>query len=199
MRSFAGTAYPGAMENFRLRVFRTVAARLNFRMAAEELLLTQPAVTQQVKALEVEMDTPLFDRSGGRVSLTPAGEALLPYAEDMARLAAKARTAVAAAIGTTAGTLALGASQTIGQYLLPRLIAGFLRTHPQVEISVIGGSTQTVLDALRARKIAVALIEGPALGQDVNVTPFMEDHMVCVVAAGHEWADSEILPQVSRR
>ena len=68
------------MENFRLRVFRAVAHRLNFRMAAEELLLTQSAVTQQIKALESELDVPLFDRAGGRVSLTPAGIALLPFA-----------------------------------------------------------------------------------------------------------------------
>jgi DNA-binding transcriptional LysR family regulator len=115
------------MENFRLRVFRAVARHLNFRIAAEELLLTQSAVTQQIKALESEMDVPLFDRAGGRVSLTPAGAALLPFADRLAALAEEAREAVAAATGASAGRLALGASQTIGQYLLPKLIAGFLR------------------------------------------------------------------------
>src|ERR1700722_8104227 len=180
------------MENFRLRVFRAVAQHLNFRIAAEELLLTQSAVTQQIKALESEMDVPLFDRAGGRVSLTPAGAALLPFADRLAALAAEAREAVAAANGASAGRLALGASQTIGQYLLPRLIAGFLQENPNVQISVMGGNTQTILEALVEHKVQLCLIEGPAMRRDVQVEPFMQDHMVCVVPAGHEWADEEI-------
>ena len=180
------------MENFRLRVFRAVAHRLNFRMAAEELLLTQSAVTQQIKALESELDVPLFDRAGGRVSLTPAGVALLPFAERLAALSEEAREAVAATAGGSAGRLALGASQTIGQYLLPKLIAGYLQENPKVEISVLGGNTQTILEALVEHKVQLCLIEGPAMRRDVQVEPFMQDHMVCVVPAGHEWADEEI-------
>jgi LysR family transcriptional regulator, transcriptional activator of the cysJI operon len=180
------------MENFRLRVFRAVAHHLNFRMAAEELLLTQPAVTQQIKALEAELDTPLFDRSGGRIALTPAGRALLPFAEQLKSLADEARNAVAAATGTLAGALSIGASQTIGQYLLPRLLAGFLAENPRVELSVTGGNTQTVLEHLRSGKLQIGLIEGPALGHDLHVTPFMQDHLVCIVPTGHEWADQHI-------
>ncbi len=180
------------MENFRLRVFRAVARHLNFRMAAEELLLTQPAVTQQIKALEAELSVALFDRAGGHVALTAAGEALLPYAERLASLAGEAREAVVAATGTTAGSLEVGASQTIGQYLLPRLIAGFRREFPLVEVSAVGGNTQAVLEALAEHRVQVGLIEGPALRRDVRVEDFMEDHMVCVVPAGHEWADEEV-------
>lgn len=180
------------MENFRLRVFRGVAQHLNFRVASEELLLTQPAVTQQIKALESELGTPLFDRSGGRVALTPAGLALVPYAEQLRRLSQEAREAVAAAVGTTAGELAIGASQTIGQYLLPRLLAAFLAESPRVQLSVSGGNTQTVLEDLRARRIQVAMIEGPVFGHDVRVQPFMEDHLVCVVATDNEFADRPV-------
>lgn len=180
------------MENLRLRIFRAVAHSLNFRVAAETLLLTQPAVSQQIKALEAELSAPLFDRSGGRVSLTSAGQALLPFAERLRALSDEAREAVAAASGTTAGELSIGASQTIGQYILPNLVAGFLRENARVEISIIGGNTQSVLEELRARRVHIGLIEGPALGQDVQVRPFMEDHMVCVVPAEHEWADQEI-------
>ena len=180
------------MENFRLRVFRAVAQHLNFRVAAEELLLTQPAVTQQIKALESEVGTPLFDRSGGRVALTPAGIALVPYAEQLRRLSQEAREAIAAAVGTTAGELAIGASQTIGQYLLPRLLAAFVAENPRVKLSVSGGNTQTVLEDLRARRIQVAMIEGPVLGHDVLVRPFMEDHLVCVVAADNDFADRAV-------
>jgi DNA-binding transcriptional LysR family regulator len=180
------------MENFRLRVFRAVAAHLNFRIAAEELLLTQPAVTSQIKALEAELGAALFSRTGGRVSLTPAGLALLPFAERLRALAAEARHAVAEAAGTRSGALALGASQTIGQYLLPRLIAGFLETAPETTLNLFSGNTQQVLEELRARRIDLALIEGPALGTDLRVTPFMQDHLVCLVPPDHPWADREI-------
>ncbi len=180
------------MENFRLKVFRTVARRLNFRVAAEELLLTQPAVTQQVKALEAELDVALFDRAGGRIALTAAGAALLPYAEKLAELSAEAVQAVAATTSRNAGGLTVAASQTIGQYLLPRLIASFLAENPRVEIAVVSGNTQGVLEALMEHRAQVGLIEGPAMRQDVRVDPFMEDHMVCVVPAGHEWADEDV-------
>ena len=187
------------MENFRLRVFRAVAGHLNFRIAAEELLLTQSAVTQQIKALEAELETPLFDRTGGRVALTAAGAALLPLAERLAVMAAEAREAVAAATGVHAGRLAVGASQTIGQYLLPRLIAGFVKENPKVQITVVGGNTQTILEALVDHRVQLCLIEGPAMRRDVKIQPFMEDHMVCVVPAGHAWAGEDIdLAQLER-
>ena len=180
------------MENYRLRVFRAAARHLNFRMAAEDLLLTQPAVTQQIKALEAELDVAVFDRTGRKIALTPAGAALLPFAERIADLTNETREAVAAVSSGHAGTLTLGASQTIGQYLLPRLIAGFLAENPKVDVSVLGGNTQTVLEALAERRVSLALIEGPALRQDVRIEPFMEDHMICVVPAAHEWADEEV-------
>jgi len=184
------------MENFRLKVFRTVARHRNFRIAAEDLLLTQPAVTQQIKALESELDTALFDRSGGKITLTPAGLALLPFVERLAALADEARQAVAATSGRKAGKLTLAASQTIGQYLLPKLIAAFLADNPRVEVHVISGNTQAVLEAVLDHKTTaradLGLIEGPAMRQDVHLTPFMQDHMVCIVPAGHEWANEDV-------
>ena len=76
--------------------------------------------------------------------------------------------------------------------MLPKLIAGYLQQNPKVEISVLGGNPQTILEALVEHKVQLCLIEGPAMRRDVQVEPFMQDHMVCVVPAGHEWADEEI-------
>src|SRR5580698_867738 len=180
------------MENFRLKVFRVVAAHLNFSRAAEELLLTQPAVTQQIKALEDEYGVSLFDRSGGRIVLTPGGQALLPYALRLKELSDEANAAVVNAAGVQGGQLALGASQTIGQYLLPNLVAGFLREHPRVSVTATSGNTDEILEALVGHRIQLALIEGPALRKDIHIQPFMEDQMVLVVPASHEWADHEI-------
>jgi DNA-binding transcriptional LysR family regulator len=180
------------MENFRLRVFRVVARHLNFSRAAEELLLTQPAVTQQIKALEDEYGVPLFDRSGGRITLTPAGKCLLPYANKLKEISDEAYEIVTSVAGDHAGKLALGASQTIGQYLLPNLVARFLRDHPRVAVTALSGNTDAILEALADRRIQLAMIEGPGLRKDLHIEPFMEDQMVLVVPASHEWADHEI-------
>jgi DNA-binding transcriptional LysR family regulator len=180
------------MENFRLKVFRAVARHLNFSRAAEELLLTQPAVTQQIKVLEDEYGVPLFDRSGGRIALTAAGKSLLPYAEKLKEIADEAYEAVSGTVGSHAGKLALGASQTIGQYLLPNLVAAFLRENPRIAVTAVSGNTDEMLEALAARRIQLAMVEGPGLRKDLRIEPFMEDQMVLVVAASHEWADHEI-------
>ena len=180
------------IENFRIRVFRAVAQHLNFSRAAEELLLTQPAITQQIKALEGEFGVPLFDRGGGHIALTAGGKALLPFAERVKELSDEAFTAVAEAFGQHAGELALGASQTIGQYLLPTFVAGFQRANPKVKVTARSGNTDQMLEALLAREIQLALIEGPEQRKDLHIEPFMEDHMVLVVPSTHGWADQDI-------
>lgn len=182
------------IENFRIRVFRSVARHLNFSRAAEELLLTQPAVTQQIKALEEELGVALFDRGGGRITLTAGGRALLPFAESMRTLGEEAAVAIAEAQGERAGELSLGASQTIAQYLLPHLIAGFLKEQPKVRTTACSGNSDAVLQRLLTREIGMALIEAPEQRRDIHIEPFMEDHMVLVVPAGHPHAGSEMQP-----
>ena len=180
------------MENFRLKVFRAVSRHLNFSRAAEELLLSQPAVTQQIKALEDEYGVPLFDRAGGRITLTAAGKSLVPYAHKLKALSDEAYEAVTSAAGERGGNLALGASQTIAQYLLPTLVAAFLRENPRVALTAVSGNTDQMLEALAAHRIQLALIEGPGLRKDFHIEPFMQDQMVLVVPASHEWASQEI-------
>src|ERR1700749_707073 len=106
------------MENFRLRVFRTVADEASFRRAAARLHLSQPAVRQQIHALEQELSTTLFDRGKGRIRLTEAGVVLLRYARKGARLAEEARAALESLRGETSGRLRICASVTIPQDIL---------------------------------------------------------------------------------
>lgn len=181
------------MENFRLKVFRTVAGSLNFRKASEELFITQPAVTQQIKALEEELGVSLFDRSGGKVSLTESGTVLAGYAARLKTLSDEAAQAVAEVSGTGIDELRVGASQTIGQYLLPNLLAGFRKEFPRVALSGMSGNTDHILLALTENRIDLALVEGPAPRSGVKAEPFMEDHMVLVVPPDHEWAGQEII------
>ena len=187
------------IETFRIRVLRTVARKLNFSRAADELFLTQPAITQQVKALEEEIGTPLFDRSGGRITLTRAGKALLPLAEKMKQISDQAFAAVAAASGDQAGELQIGASQTIAQYLLPTFVAGFTKANPRVRITARTGNTEAMLEALVAHEIQLALIEGPDRRKDLRIESFLEDSMVMVVPPGHVWADRDIEVQALKQ
>ena len=168
------------LENFRLKVFRAVAEQLSFHKAAKQLFLTQPAVTLQIKALEDELGIRLFDRAGGRVSLTSQGVLLLSYAEKLAALATEAEQALAAAQGQVAGSLALGVSTTIAQYVLPRLMAAFLAENPRVEIDLHSGNTEEIVGLLLNDRISIGLIEGPAGDRGVHIEPFMEDELVLI-------------------
>ncbi len=186
------------IENFRIRVFRLVAKHLNFSRAGEELLLTQPAVTQQIKALEEELDTSLFDRGGGHIQLTAAGKTLLEFAERISSLSEEAIQAIAGVSGQLSGELALGASQTIAQYVLPGLIAEFRKSYPKVHVTAVSGNTDQMLEVLLEGSIQIALIEGPERRSGVHVEPFMQDHMVLIVPASHEWAGQEVTPKMIR-
>ena len=180
------------MENFRLKVFRTVAEKLNFREAAEALLLTQPAVTLQIKALEEELSIRLFDRTGNRIVLTEAGRRLLKHANKLAALAQEAERDIAALRGVEFGELHIGASTTIAQYFLPRLIGEFGKLNPRVSVSVVSGNTQEIVDALLKGTIAVGLVEGPVLRRGIRVEPFLDDEIVMILPAQHEWVGQTI-------
>src|ERR1035437_4758895 len=121
-----------SLDNFRLVVFRAVAEQSSFRKAAEELYLTQPAVSFQIKALEEDIGVQLFDRTGAHIVLTKAGKVLLRYSQQANALFVEAEHEIAALSGDHAGQLALGASTTIAQYILPRLLGSFTREHPRV-------------------------------------------------------------------
>ena len=130
------------LENFRLKVFRTVAEHLSFRKAAEQLFLTQPAVTLQIKALEDDLGVRLFDRTAGRVSLKPQGVVLLRHAQRILQNISEAERELAAGAGQSSGELALGVSTTIAQYVLPQLISAFLAEHPRLQLSLHSGNTE---------------------------------------------------------
>ena len=177
------------LENARLTVFRAVARLLSFRKAAEELYLTQPAVSLQIKALEDDLGAQLFDRAGPRVALTAAGQALLEYATQSNELLQNAERAIAALGGEMGGRLPLGASTTIAQYVLPRLLGEFLSEYPRVQPSLISGNTEQIVNAVVNREISIGFIEGPSRSKDVREEPFLADEIVLVVPAAHEWAE----------
>ena len=174
------------LENFRLKVFRSVAEHLNFRKASEHLFLTQPAVTLQIKALENDLGVRLFDRSANRVALTPQGSVLLRYARKISALAAQAEHELGAEGGKFSGELSLGVSTTIAQYVLPRLIGAFLDEHPHVQLALRSGNTEQVVQLVLDGNVAIGLIEGPARERGVHTEPFMRDELVLIVPANSD-------------
>lgn len=176
------------LENFRLTVFRAVAAQRNFRRAAEQLYLSQPAVTQQIKALEEIVGLPLFDRSGREVTLTAAGELLLRSAEQSVALLNQASSELSALRGQLSGTLRIAASTTIAQYILPPLLGAFLRLHPAVHLEIESTNTESAAEAVASGRAALGMVEGPPHTSQLRAETWLADELVLLVPPGHEWA-----------
>jgi DNA-binding transcriptional LysR family regulator len=175
------------IENFKLKVFRIVADTLSYRRAADELNITQPAVTAQIRSLEDSLGIALFDRIGRETSLTPAGETLLQYVRKIEAIANDAVAALAPFGGQEKIELNIGASHTIAVYLLPRLLPQLMLEWPHLKIHVVGGSTHEVLQALTSHQIGIALIEAPAYRPDLKIEAFGEDELALIVRPGHRW------------
>jgi DNA-binding transcriptional LysR family regulator len=176
------------LENFRLKVFRTVSEHLSFRKAAEHLFLSQPAVTLQIKALEEDLGLRLFDRAANRISLTPPGVRLLRFAKKIYALVCEAEQELAAGDGQLSGELSLGVSTTIAQYVLPRLIGAFLEEHPRVKLILQSGNTEQIVQLLLDGKVSIGLIEGPSRHREVRTIPFMKDELVLIAPSSFEFS-----------
>jgi LysR family transcriptional regulator, transcriptional activator of the cysJI operon len=188
-----GSLSGDGLENFRLRVFRAVADEMSFRKAAEVLHLSQPAVSQHIHALEEEAGVQLFDRArgeghGSQISLTEAGRVLLGYANTAAETMVEARRALAALNHEVVGELRLGASTTVAQYVLPRILGAFLRQYPQVKLSLVSGNTERIVESVAEKKVALGIIEGPAMRRDVKTERMVKDEMVLIVSPNHALA-----------
>ncbi|MBB5056793.1 DNA-binding transcriptional LysR family regulator [Granulicella aggregans] len=183
------------MENHRLRVFREVVEQMSFRKAAEALHLSQPAVSQQIRALEEECGARLFERDGNQIAVTAAGRVLHGYALSAAALVEEAKTALGALNHMVSGQLRVGASTTIAQYILPRVLGAFHRQHPQVQLSVLSGNTEEIVEAVVAEGVALGLIEGPAMRRGLRVEPLMRDRMVLI--AGGKGRSTETQAAIS--
>jgi DNA-binding transcriptional LysR family regulator len=181
------------MENFKLRVFRVVADTMNFRRAADELHLTQPAITAQIKTLEEGLGIALFDRIGRDIHLTPAGTTLLHYVRQIEAITTEAMAALAPFGGQEGIDLRIGASHTIAIYLLPKLLPHLLSEWPKLRVHVMGGSTNEVLQALTTHQISVGLIEAPAFRPDLKTEVFAEDELALIVRPDHRWTRKPML------
>lgn len=168
----------------KLQIFLTVAKHMNFSRAAEELYMTQPAVSQYIKSLEVELNVQLFDRTQKKIQLTKAGEIVVYYGKEINMLSTKMNRALDDLTNHVAGELLLGASYSYGEYLLPKRLASFLTDYPQVIPRIYIDNTSEIADKIINQTLDLGIIEGSIHNKRLVMHKIATDHMVIVAKSG---------------
>lgn len=176
------------MADRRLQVFHAVAKHLSFTRAADALFMTQPAVTFQIKQLEEQYSTRLFERRHGSISLTPAGELVLSYAEKILALSDEMETRLGEMTGEMRGPLLVGASTTIAEFMLPRVLGEFNALYPQVRARLIVANSESIESRVAEHTLDVGLIEAPAKIVGLNSQICCEDELQVICAPDYPLA-----------
>ncbi|NQX67352.1 LysR family transcriptional regulator [Paenibacillus alba] len=168
-----------------LRVFVAVTEQRNFSRAAELLNLSQPAVSLHIRNLENEFSSKLMHRSPKHVMLTEAGEILYRRAKEILALYEQGKQEIHLLTEKVTGAIHIGASFTIGEYILPRLLAEFAHQFPEVEMSVTIANTEEITQALKANKLDLGLVEGQVSPNGLQVSSYMKDEMILIASNSH--------------
>jgi len=171
-----------------LQVFLSVARHLNYTRAAEEVNLSQPSVSVRMRELERDLGSKLFEQLGKKVALTEAGQLLVPFATRVIAVIADARQAIDELQGMERGLLRIGASTTPGMYLIPRTLANFKRLYPRIEVHLAVKDTRQIEDGVIRNEFDFGFVGGHLAGDEVEVLPWMTDHLVLVVPPNHQLA-----------
>lgn len=181
------------MFDFRLQVFHRVAKRLNFTKAAEELYITQPAVTKHIHEIENHFKLKLFERNGTKIKLTPAGETLLVYTEELFTVYRNLEFEMNSFSQRHSGKLRIGASTTVAQYVLPPVLAAFHQKFTDIKVSLSINNTEQIEQALQNKTIDLAIIEGQSKNTLFKYTGFIKDELVLVANANHPLAKMQVI------
>jgi LysR family transcriptional regulator, low CO2-responsive transcriptional regulator len=171
-----------------LTVFRMVARHQSFSRAAEELYISQPAVSAHVRELERLYGIDLFEPVGRRVRLTEAGRLLQEYADRLLALVEESRRALDELKGLSRGHLAVGASTIPGAYFLPQALSRFRELHPGVEVELRLGDTHDAVGMVRRGEVELAVVGESREEDGLHRRPYRTDRLVLVVAPQHRWA-----------
>ncbi|MDP1605852.1 MAG: LysR family transcriptional regulator [Rhodocyclaceae bacterium] len=184
------------MADRRLQVFHAVAKQLSFTKAAEVLFMTQPAVTFQIKQLEEHFNTRLFDRGHGRISLTPAGELVLTYAEKILGLSGEMDVRLSEMTGEVGGSLLVGASTTIAEFLLPRILGEFKAKFPNVKPCLVVANSEAIEMRVAEHTIDIGFIESPSHQPNLQTEVCCEDELQIICSPKFPLARmKEVTPQ----
>jgi DNA-binding transcriptional LysR family regulator len=180
------------MDTRQLQAFCAVVEKKSFSQAAEQLGVTQPAVSLQVRALEQRLGQSLLDRSGRRVEPTEAGRRLYRSAQRMLALEEQLLDEVSADEGRLTGTLAIGASTGPGAHLVPLLLCEFQREHPDLHVALSIWDTQTVIDRVVDRQLELGVVGALRRHRSLEFEPLVRDEIVLAVPPGHDAAGGTI-------
>lgn len=181
------------MDERQLQIFRAVAEQRSFTRAAELLHMAQPTVSQQVLGLEAALGVRLFDRTTRAVELTPAGRVLYAQAGDLLQRVAEVTRSVRQAAGEIGGRLTVGASMTIGQYLLPPIAARFARDLPIVDLRLRIQNTEQIVHQVTTGVLDLGLVEGPVPAGELHEEVFLADEIVWIAPADHPWRHKAVI------
>ncbi|AIQ47085.1 LysR family transcriptional regulator [Paenibacillus sp. FSL R7-0273] len=168
-----------------LRVFVTVAEQRHFSRAGELLNLSQPGVSLHIRNLENELGSKLLHRSPKAVRLTEAGAVLFKHAKQILAHYEEAAQEIRLLRDEVTGSLNLGASFTIGEYILPGRLADYAGQYPQVDLQVTIGNTEEIIAAVKSNRIDIGFIEGETSDSELDIIPYMKDEMIVAAAKGH--------------
>ncbi|AIQ63754.1 LysR family transcriptional regulator [Paenibacillus stellifer] len=177
------------MNFHQLHIFYKVSEKGSFSAAAQALHMTQPAVTMQVQALEDYFGAKLFNRSTKKIILSDAGRTLLPFAVRSIELMRQTDQAMAAYTHMLEGRLLLGSSLTIGEYVLPRLLAPFGKAYPNISVMLKIMNTTQIMEEITKHQLNFGLIEAEVRHPDMEIEPVMEDELKLIVPHDHQLAD----------
>lgn len=176
-----------------LKMFCAVVEDGSISKAARLSFVTQPAVTRQIHQLEELYGTLLFERTDGKLVLTEAGKALYPFAKEMVEYIKRSHEAINEIVGNQETSLHVGASQTIGEYLLPGILGSFRKQHPAIKLNLTIANTPTVLEKLDNNEIDIALVEGTVKNGRFNIEKFAEDELILIVPINHHWKNRNMI------
>ncbi|MEX3624392.1 LysR family transcriptional regulator [Viridibacillus arvi] len=174
-----------------LKTFVALADIKNFTKTAEYLHISQPSVSLHIKNLETEFNTQLFLRSPKSLKITPSGEILYDRAKQMLAIYDQTKSDILTLQNEIKGKLLIGASFTIGEYVLPSLLVTLQQKYPELDLEVIIGNTDEIVEAVQLLKIDIGLIEGQTTNKELIVEPFMEDELLLVASPSHVLAKKE--------
>lgn len=173
------------MFDFRLKVFFTVVKRGSFTKAAQELLISQPAVSKHIKEIEQYYQTTLFTRMGNSVVPTTSGLVLYNYVLEILTVHRNIEYDMLALNGKSAGNLYIGASTTVSQYVLPALLALFKQKYTAIQFNVVSGNSQEIETLLLEQKIDMGITEGSSRNALIKYTELVDDKIVVVARDQH--------------
>ncbi|GEN86663.1 selenium metabolism-associated LysR family transcriptional regulator [Oceanobacillus sp. FSL W8-0428] len=166
----------------KLKTFIVVAEKKSFSEAAKLLFVTQPTITAQIKALEEELSTKLFERTTKKVSLTQSGIILMNYAKEIVRLNDTARKEITEIENTVYGELSIGCSFTIGEYIMPEFLKQFKDMYPLIQIKVDITNSNNIISDIKDQRVDVGLIETPIDDSEIVVESFLEDELILIAS-----------------